>query len=340
MFSSLDLSIDLGTANTLVYSKGKGIIINEPSVVAINTKTNTVLAVGVEAKKMVGKTPQHIVAVRPLVNGIISDFEVTEKMLKYFIEKAIQKKSLFFNPKPRVIIGIPSEVTEVERKAVQDAVLSGGGRRVFLIEQPIASAIGCRLNIQDPGGHMIVEIGGGTTEIAVISLGGIVTSTSLKLAGDALNNDIIDYARERFNMLLGERTSENIKIQIGSAVELDTPLESTIKGRDLLTGLPKEIVITDTMIREALSKTLSIITEAVKDTIERTPPELVADLYDRGIVLSGGGAYVRGLDKLISNRVKIPVYIADDPLTSVVRGSGAVLEDLDSLGEILLANIE
>lgn len=331
---SKDMGIDLGTANTLVYVREKGIVINEPSVVAINTRNDQILAVGEEAQKMVGKTPAHIVASRPLVDGVISDFEVTEKMLKYFIDK-VHRESFSILPRPRIVIGIPLGVTEVERKAVEDACLNAGAREAFLIEEPVASAIGARLPIQDASGNMIVDIGGGTTEIAVISLGGVVTWKSLRVAGDELDQNIIQYARDHFNLLLGERTAEQIKIQIGSALASDEPAETTMRGRDLITGLPKEVTINSNHIREAINRSLRQIIEGVKSTIEITPPELVADIYERGVILAGGGALLRGLDELLRQETKIPVHITDDPLTSVARGAGIVLDDLENLKEVL-----
>jgi len=332
---SHDIGIDLGTANTLVYVRGKGIVIEESSVVAINKKTKQILAIGDDAKKMVGKTPSHIVAVRPLVDGVVSDFEVTEQMLRYFIDK-VHRKSFAFLPRPRIVIGIPYGVTEVERRAVEEAAVNAGARQVFLIEEPMAAAIGARLPVQDAAGSMIVDIGGGTTEVAVISLGGIVASTSLRIAGDEMNEDIIQYARDNFNLLLGERTSEEIKIKIGSAYPTGKDRAIKMRGRDLVTGLPKEIIVSEEQIRIALSKSVGKIIEAIKDTIEETPPELLSDIMKRGIVISGGGALLRGLDILIAKSVSNAVHIADDPMTCVVRGAGAVLEDIDSLKEILL----
>lgn len=335
MFSH-DIGIDLGTANTLVYVKGKGIVINEPSVVAINTKTNQILAIGDEAKKMVGRTPAAIVATRPLVDGVVSDFEVTEQMLRYFIDK-VHKESFTIFPRPRVVIGIPSGVTEVEKRAVEDAATNAGARQTFLIEEPMAAAIGSRLPIQDAAGSMIVDIGGGTTEVAIISLGGIVAARSLRTAGDELSDDIIQYARDEFNLQIGERTAENIKISIGSAYPLQNIKEAPMRGRDLVTGLPKEIIVTSEQIRAALSKSVRQIVESIKVTIEETPPELVADIMDKGIILAGGGALLKGLDMLIVHETKMPVHTADDPLTAVVRGAGLVLEDIDSLKEVLVS---
>lgn len=332
---SHDIGIDLGTANTLVYVRGRGIVINEPSVVAINTKTNQILAIGDEAKRMVGRTPANIVANRPLVDGVVSDFEVTEQMLRYFINKVHKEKFTAF-PRPRVVIGIPSGVTEVEKRAVEDAATNAGARQTLLIEEPMAAAVGSRLPIQDPAGCMIVDIGGGTTEMAVISLGGIVVSRSLRIAGDELSDDIIQYARDEFNLQIGERTAENIKIAIGSVFPLEAANQVPMRGRDLVTGLPKEIMVSDVQIRAALTKSVRTIVDAIKLTIEETPPELVADIMDRGVILAGGGALLTGLDLLIHRETKMPVRVADDPLTTVVRGTGLVLEDLDSLKDVLV----
>ncbi len=332
---SKDIGIDLGTANTLVYVKGKGIVINEPSVVALNTKTKQILAIGNEAKRMVGRTPPHIVASRPLVDGVVSDFEITEQMLRYFIDKVHQKTYSFLR-RPRVVIGIPSGVTEVEKRAVQDAALNAGARTAYLIEEPMAAAIGSRLPVQDAAGSMIVDIGGGTSEIAVISLGGVVVSRSIRMAGDKMNESIIQYARDNFNLLLGERTAEEVKIKVGSAYPLEQPLETSMRGRDLITGLPKEVFVNDTQIREALSQPVRTIVNNIKSAVEETPPELVADLMHRGITLAGGGALLRGLDKLVQEHTEIPVHVADDPLTSVCRGCGVVVEDLETLSDILV----
>ncbi len=333
---SHDIGIDLGTANTLVYVKGKGIVINEPSVVALNKKTGVVLAIGKEAKKMVGKTPSHIIATRPLIDGVISDFEVTEQMLKYFIEK-VHKESFALLPRPRVVVGVPSGVTEVEKKAVLDATLSAGAREAYLIDEPMAAAIGVRLPIQEAAGNMIVDIGGGTTEVAVISLGGIVASRSLRIAGDELNDNIIQFARDESNLLLGEKTAESIKIGIGSAYQMEEKMETIMRGRDLVTGLPKEVTIDDNQARKALSRSIKILIDNIKATIEETPPELVADIMTRGIILVGGGGMLRGLDKLVSEQTKMPVKVADDPLTAVARGAGIVLEDVEKLKEVLVS---
>lgn len=330
-----DIAIDLGTANSLVYVRGKGIVIQEPSVVAVNKKTNQVLAIGQEAKKMVGRTPSHIVVTRPLVKGVIADFEVTEEMLRYFINK-VQKKKLFIGPGPRVIIGIPYGVTEVEKKAVKDASMLAGAREVYLIDEPMAAAIGSRLEVQEAGGNLIVDIGGGTTEVAVVSLGGIVYAKSLKIAGDKLNQDIIDFAQEEYKLLIGERTAEAIKIGIGSAFPLKEKRTMPLRGRNLVTGLPEEIVVSDSDIRKAMEKSVKSIVNEIKFTIEETPPELLADIMARGIYLSGGGSLLKGLDTLITKETKMPVKIVEDPLTSVVRGAGLVLENLDELSEVLV----
>lgn len=333
---SHDIGIDLGTANTLVYLREKGIVINEPSVVAINTKTRQILAIGDEAKRMVGKTPANIVASRPLVDGVVSDFEVTEQMLKYFIDK-VQKDNFALIPRPRVVIGIPSGVTEVEKRAVEDAATNAGARSAYLIEEPMAAAVGAGLPVHEAAGSMIVDIGGGTSEVAVISLGGIVASRSIRIAGDELTEDIIAFAKEEFNLQVGERTAEAIKISVGSACELDQMLEAPIRGRDIVTGLPKEVIINSDQVRQALSKSVRAIVNAVKDTIEETPPELIADIMDKGVHLAGGGALLRGLDQLLVQQTKMPVIIVDDPLTAVARGTGAVLEDLDTLKDVLVS---
>jgi rod shape-determining protein MreB len=331
---SRDIGIDLGTANTLVYVRDKGIVINEPSIVAINSRTDQILAVGEEARQMLGKTPPHIVISRPLVEGVISDFEVTERMLRYFIEK-IHRETFTVVPRPRVVIGVPLGVTEVEIKAVEDATKNAGARQVFLIDQPMAAAIGARVPVQDPSGSMIVDLGAGTTEIAVISLGGIVTWKSIKIAGDTMNQQIIQYAREQLNLLLGERTAEKIKIQIGTAFPQEAVLNTKMRGRDLISGLPKEVHLTSEQVREALSRPLRQIVDAIKATIEITPPELTADIYERGIVLTGGGTLLRGFSHLLHHETQIPVHVADDPLTCVVRGTGIVLENFDSLKNVL-----
>jgi len=333
-YISNNIAIDLGTATSLVYVQGKGIVINEPSVVAVNQKTGQILAIGEEAKKMVGRTPSHIVATRPLRKGVISDFEVTEQMLKYFIEK-VHKRKFIIGPRPRVIVGIPYGVTEVEKKAVRDATKNAGAREVFLIEEPMAAAIGARLDIQEPGGNFIVDIGGGTTEVAVISLGGIVIAKSLRIAGDKLNEDIIQFAQEEYKLLIGERGAEEVKIGIGSVYPLKERKEMPLRGRNLITGLPEEILVTDEDIRRAMEKSVKQIVASVKTTIEETPPELLADIMAKGIFLAGGGSLLKGLDVLIREEVKIPTRVIEDPMTAVVRGAGMVLEKMDDLKEIL-----
>jgi len=332
---SHDLGIDLGTKNTLIHVSGKGIVINEPSVVAINKRTNEILEVGDAARKMVGKTPGHIEAIRPLVDGVISDFEVTEKMLKYFINK-VHRTNFTLVSRPRVAIGIPLDLTEVEKKAVEDAAKSAGARKVYLIDEAMAAAIGARLPVTEATATMIVDIGGGTTEIAVISLGGVVTWKSLRAAGNEFDNNIIEYIREEFNILIGEQLAESIKIAIGSAVPLEVPQEIEVRGRDLLTGLPKALMVSDRQIREAINRTVVKIIENIKTILETTPPELVSDIYERGLFLSGGGALLHGLDQAISIATKIPVKIVDDPLTCVARGTGALLENEMLLEKVLL----
>ncbi|HBA36746.1 TPA: rod shape-determining protein [Candidatus Falkowbacteria bacterium] len=334
---SHDLGIDLGTKNTLVYVVGKGITVNEPSVVAINKRTNEILEVGEAAKKMVGKTPGHIEAIKPLVDGVISDFEVTEKMLKYFINK-VHAENFALIPRPRVVIGIPLDLTEVEKKAVEDAAKSAGARRVYLIDEAMAAAIGARLPVTEATATMMVDIGGGTTEIAVISLGGVVTWKSLRAAGNEFDNNIIEYVREEFNILIGEQLAESIKIAVGSAVPLEEPQEIEVRGRDLLTGLPKALMVSDKQIREAINRTVVKIIENIKTILETTPPELVSDIYERGLYLSGGGALLRGLDKAISAATKIPVKIVDDPLTCVARGTGILLNNKELLEKVILPN--
>jgi rod shape-determining protein MreB len=325
---SRDIGIDLGTANTLVHVRGRGIVISEPSVVAIDTRTKRVLEVGAEAKRMVGRTPASIQAIRPLRDGVISDFDVTEQMIKYFIARVHDRVGMV--PRPRMLLGIPSGVTEVEKRAVRDAALNAGARWARLIEEPMAAAIGADLPISEPTGSMIVDIGGGTTEVAVVSLGGIVVARSVRIGGDELDQDLIAYSRREFNLLVGERTAEEIKIAIGSAHPGSWDDQHvTLRGRDLLTGLPRSVEITADQVREALDGSVGQIVETIKDTIEETPPELVADIIDQGIVLAGGGALLQGLDRRISEATQMPVHIADDPLTCVARGTGRVMEELD-----------
>lgn len=332
---SRDIGIDLGTANTLVYVSGEGIVINEPSVVAVNQKTGQIVAIGSDAKRMVGRTPGHIIAIRPLVEGVISDFETTQEMLSYFIKKVHKGKVKLF-ARPRVVVGVPSGITNVEARAVRDAAKYAGAREVYLIEEPMAAAIGVRMPVHDSVGNMIIDMGGGTTDIAVISLGGIVTSKNVRIAGDRLNQDIIDYARDEFKILLGEKTAEDTKINIGSVSKSSDGLETIIRGRDLVTGLPREVLITDSDIKEAIIKSIRILVSAVKEVIEQTPPELVADIMHRGIVIVGGGAMLKGLAKLLESEIKIPIHVAEDPLTAVVRGTGIVLEDLNLLSNVLV----
>ncbi|MDY0297860.1 MAG: rod shape-determining protein [Acidobacteriota bacterium] len=337
IFSSLynyfgsDRAIDLGTANTLVFVKGRGIVSREPSIVAVDRNTGKIHAVGSMAKDMMGKTPQHIVAIRPMKDGVIADFEIAEKMLEYFIKK-IRTGNQFL--KPRIVIGIPSEITQVERRAVRDAALRARASEVFLIEQAMASAIGADLPVTEPGGNMIVDIGGGTTDVAVISLAGIVISKSIRTASNEMDEAIINYIKKKYNLLLGERTAEQIKIQIGSAYPLDENLEMEIKGRDLSHGIPKTITINDNEIREALESVVHTIVEAVRNTLEKTPPELSADIVDRGIILSGGGSLLRNLDKRLKEETQLPVFIADDPLSAVVLGAGKILENISLLSKV------
>ena len=332
---SNEIGIDLGTANTLVYLGGKGIVVNEPSVVAINQKTGRVVAVGSHAKEMLGRTPPHIVAVRPLVDGVISDFEVTEEMLTYLIKKAEEHSKKMLGP--RVVVGVPSGITNVEIRAVRDATRNAGAREVFIVEEPMAGTIGIRLPVKEPVGNMIIDIGGGTTDIAVISLGGIVRSKNLKIAGDKLNSDIISYIRSEFKILIGEKTAETLKIALGSVVPME-PSEVSIKGRDLITGLPREVIITDADVREAIAQSIDNLVEAVKEVLETTPPEVISDVMQRGIHLVGGGAMIRGLDELLRKWFKIPVFIADDPLTAIARGTGIILENLEEFEEVLIQN--
>ncbi len=327
-----DIAIDLGTANSVVYLQGKGIVIQEPSIVAVNKKTGQILAIGEEAKKMIGRTPSHISASKALKAGVVSDFEVTEQMLRYFIEKARLKKWIG----PRVIIGIPSGVTQVEKKAVIDAAKSAGAREVFLVDEPMASAIGARLPVQEAGGNFIVDIGGGTTEVAVISLGGLVLSKSLRIAGDKLNEAIIRYAQQEYKLLIGERTAERVKIAIGSAYPLKKKKNIPVRGRNLVTGLPEEILFSDEDARKAMEKPVNKIVSEIKSAIEETPPELLADVMEKGIHLAGGGSLLRGLDILIKKETKMPVERIEDPMTGVVRGAGIVLENLDALHEVLI----
>ncbi|MFC1675271.1 rod shape-determining protein [Candidatus Omnitrophota bacterium] len=330
LFSN-DMGIDLGTASTLVFVKGEGVVLCEPSVVAIERGTSHVLAVGEEAKRMLGRTPGNIVAIRPMKDGVIADFEITEAMLRYFIKKVHHRKVLV---RPRIVIAIPSGITEVEKRAVKDSAERAGAREVYLIEEPIAAAIGVGLPIQDPLGNMIIDIGGGTTEIAVISLAGIVFSKSIRIGGDEMDEAIIEYLKKTYNLMVGERTAEGIKIKIGSAYPQDEEMTMEVKGRDLVTGLPKMIAVTSEEIREALQEPLRAILEITKMSLERTPPELASDLIENGIVLAGGGAMLRGFDKLISEETGLPVHISDDPLTAVACGTGRVLDEIKYLKKV------
>jgi rod shape-determining protein MreB len=335
LFSN-DMGIDLGTASVLVYIKGKSIVLREPSVVAMERDSKRVLSIGIEAKKMLGKTPANIVAVRPLRNGVIADFEATEKMIRYFIKKVHNKRTLLH---PRVVIGVPSGITEVERRAVRESAEQAGAREVYLIDEPMAAAIGAGIPIQDPEGSMIVDIGGGTTEVAVISLGGMVVAKSLEVAGDKMDEAIVQYFRRKYNLSIGENTAESVKVKIGSVFPLDQELTMDVKGRDLLTGLPKTVSISSEEVRIALSDPVRKIIEVVKNVLEETPAELSADLVDRGIILSGGGSLVKGLPELISQETELPVNLADDPLTCVARGTGAYLEELDNIKRSKKRNI-
>lgn len=335
LFSN-DIGIDLGTANTLVYVRGQGIVINEPSIVAINDKTGRVVAIGNDAKQMTGRTPAHISVVRPLVDGVISNFEVAEEMLRYFLRQA---NALVPNKKwlrPRVVIGVPSGITNVEIRAVRDAAKNAGAGRVYVVEEPMAAAIGIRLPIHDPVGNMVVDIGGGTTDIAVISLSGIVQSKNLRVAGDRLNADIMSYVRDEFKILLGEKTAEEVKMAIGSVIKKRESQDATIRGRDLVTGLPKEVVITDTDIREAIGASVDLLVDGIKEVLEATPPEVISDVMHKGIIVTGGGSLIGGIRDLLSEELKIPIHLTDDPLSSVVRGTGIILEDLGSFQDILL----
>ncbi len=335
-FSSLmgrDMAIDLGTANTLVYVRGRGIVLNEPSVVAVNTKDMRPLAVGMEAKRMIGRTPSHIQAIRPLKDGVIADFEICEKMLRYFIQKVHPRRFA----KPRMVICVPSGITGVEKRAVQEAAEYAGARKpAYIIEEPMAAAIGAGLPVHEPTGNMVVDIGGGTTEVAVISLGGIVTSQSIRIGGDELDDAIIQYIKKEYSLALGERTAEEIKIVLGSACQLEEEIHAEIRGRDLITGLPKTIIVTTDEIREAIEEPLAAIVDAVKVTLDKTPPELAADIMEQGIVLTGGGALLTGLDSRLSSETGMPIVVADNPLLSVAIGGGQFLEEFDALKDVLL----
>jgi rod shape-determining protein MreB len=333
-FFSNDMAIDLGTANTLVYVKSDGIVLNEPSIVAIHQADNTVLAVGKEAKAMLGRTPGNIVAIRPLKDGVIADFDVTEKMLGYFIRRVHRRRALV---RPRIVIGVPSGITQVEKRAVRDSAMQAGAREVYLIEEPMAAAIGAGMPITEPGGNMVVDIGGGTTEVAVISLSGIVYSRSVRIAGDEMDEAIVQYIRKNYNLLVGERRAEEIKIKLGSAYPMGGERRTMeVKGRDLIDGIPKTIVIGDDEIREALREPIMTIVDAVRTALERTPPELAADIVDKGIVLTGGGALLKGLDLLLRQETNLPITVADDPLSCVALGTGKVLDELDLLKKVAI----
>lgn len=332
---SRDIGIDLGTSNVRIFVKERGIVMQEPSVVAVNVRTDQILAVGRDAERMIGKTPPHIKAIAPLKDGIISDFEVTEKMLKHFLDR-IRQENFSIAPRPRVVIGLPLEVTEVEKKAVEDAVLSAGAREVILVEKIMAAAVGARLPVHEAQSSMIIDLGGGTTEIAVIALNGVVTSKTLRLAGTELNLDIVQYARNEFNILIGETIAEKVKKKIGTAIRLDEDLEIKMRGRDLISGLPKEVTVRSVQIKEAISRSIRVIIDDIKALLEVTPPELSVDIYERGLVLTGGGAMLKGIEQAIAQAAQIPVQVADDPLTCVVRGAGIILEDTDSFRDIIV----
>ena len=331
-FFSSDLAIDLGTANTLIFVEGKGIVLREPSVVAINTQTNEVQAVGSDAKEMLGRAPGNIEAIRPMKDGVIAHFEVTEKMIRHFIKKVHNNCTTLV--RPRVVIAVPSGITQVESRAVRDSALSAGAREVFLIDEPMAAAIGVGLPVEEPSGNLIVDIGGGTTEVAVISMSGVVFSKSVRVAGDEMNDAIINYIKKKYNLLIGERTSEQIKIEIGSAYPLENPLTIEVKGRDLVAGIPKTLIVSDEEIREALAETFTTIVEAVKIALERTPPELAADIVDKGVVVAGGGSLVKGLDSLLREATGLPISLAEDALSAVALGSGKVLSDSNLLKKV------
>lgn len=334
---SNDIGIDLGTANTLVYVKGKGIVINEPSVVAINNKTGNIVAIGMEAKRMLGRTPQHIVSVKPLVDGVVSDFEITEEMIAHLINRAQEGSKKILGP--RVVVGVPSGITNVEIRAVRDATKNAGAREVHIVEEPMAAAIGIKMPVKDPVGSMVVDIGGGTTDVAVVSLNGIVQSQNLRVAGDVFNQNIISYIRDEFKILIGEKTAEDLKIEIGNVIaDKKNSTEVPVRGRDLVSGLPREVFITDADVREAIAGSIDSIIETIKQVLESTPPEILSDVMRRGIYLVGGGAQIKGLAEVLAEYVKIPVYVADDPLTAVARGTGMILENIDLYKDVLIAN--
>jgi rod shape-determining protein MreB and related proteins len=330
---SNDIGIDLGTANTLVFVRGQGIVLNEPSVVAVEVSSNKILAIGSEARRMLGRTPGEINAIRPLKDGVIADFEITERLLSDFIKRVVRHKLLM---KPRIVICVPSGITEVEKRAVRDSAENAGAREVFLVQEPMAAAIGVGLPVDQPSGIMIIDVGGGTSEIAVIALNGIVNNTSIRIAGDEMNEAIVIYLKKNYNLLIGELTAEEIKINIGSAFELDREEFMEVKGRDLVAGVPKNIKISSAQIREALTEPVNSIIDAVRQSLEQTPPELASDILDRGIVLTGGGALLKGLDKRIRHETNLPVIVADDPLTCVARGTGVILENMNKYSKVLM----
>jgi len=332
-FLGRDMAVDLGTANTLVYVRGRGIVLNEPSVVAINTNTGKIVAVGIEAKRMIGRTPGNIVAVRPLKDGVIADFDVTERMLRYFIQK-VHKRRHF--AKPRIVVAVPSGITGVEQRAVKEAGYQAGARRVYIIEEPMAAAIGAGLPVHEPTGNMVVDIGGGTTEVAIISLGGIVTSQSIRVGGDELDQAIISYAKKEYSLMLGERTSEEIKMAIGSAFPFEDEPHAEIRGRDLVSGLPKTVVISAEEIRRAIEEPVNTVVDAVKTTLDKCPPELSGDIMDRGIALTGGGALLKNIDERLREETGMPIHMVDNPLDSVVLGSGKCVEDFEALRQVLV----
>ena len=334
-FLGRDMAVDLGTANTLVYVRGRGIVLNEPSVVAINTKNGAILAVGSEAKRMIGRTPGHIMAIRPLKDGVIADFDVTEKMLRYFIQ-AVHKRR--FLAKPRVVVCVPSGITGVEQRAVEEATIQAGARAAYIIEEPMAAAIGSGLPVHEPAGNMVVDIGGGTTEVAVISLGGIVTSQSIRIGGDELDEAIISYIKKEYSLMLGERTAEEIKMAVGSAFPLPDEPHAEIRGRDLVSGLPKTIIVSADEVRRAIEEPVNAIIDAVTTTLDKTPPELAADIMDKGIVLTGGGGLLKGLDERLKHESGMPIHITDNPLSSVVVGSGKCLEEFEALKKVLVSS--
>lgn len=334
-FLGRDMAVDLGTANTLVYVRGRGIVLNEPSVVAINTRSGAILAVGAEAKRMIGRTPGHIVAIRPLKDGVIADFDVTEKMLRYFIQ-AVHKRR--FLAKPRVVVCVPSGITGVEQRAVEEASIQAGARAAYIIEEPMAAAIGAGLPVHEPAGNMVVDIGGGTTEVAVISLGGIVTSQSIRIGGDELDDSIVAYIKKEYSLMLGERTAEEIKMAIGSAFPLPDEPHAEIRGRDLVSGLPKTIIVSADEIRRAIEEPVNAIIDAVKNSLDKTPPELAADIMDKGIVLTGGGGMLKGLDERLKHETGMPIHMTDNALDSVAIGSGKCLEEFEALKKVLISS--